>query len=243
MERDNNKTVTRELQILIPASRENQEGIATFSMAVGTPMLVRSFSNREMTLANLRRHVTPCELKHFIAVISLKQALDIPVDALAVQSALRRLAEAYDMVQTTDAVDKDWGRILAPLIGLPPDESLRYFLGKGPGPMSDLDPHVILSREVSQRVLTSAQIVLWWSKEGFRPALYCEDLKTAFYVRSIFHIATGGRAILICPHCGDPFVQKRSNQDYCLPAHRDAHRVARFRERKRKSIPSKIQPH
>ena len=47
-----------------------------------------------------------------------------------------------------------------------------------------------------------------------------------------FIAPTGGPGFRICPYDGEQFFQDRPNQDYCCPAHREAHRVARFRNGK-----------
>jgi hypothetical protein len=73
----------------------------------------------------------------------------------------------------------------------------------------------------------SARLVIWFSeKEGrFLPALYCPDWKTAAFVMTFL-----GR-IRVCPKCTTIFIPSADNVDYCTPAHREAHRVARSRWR------------
>ena len=81
------------------------------------------------------------------------------------------------------------------------------------------------------QALDSARFVLWWSGKQFRPALYCPELKAAVYTFLLMSIVAG-RGWGVCPHCGEFFVQKRPDQNYCTIAHREAHRVARWRAAK-----------
>jgi len=72
------------------------------------------------------------------------------------------------------------------------------------------------------------QLILWRSGKRLTPAVYCPDLETAAYATALF----GGRW-KVCPYyaCLKWFVPKKVKQDYCCPAHREAHRVARWRKR------------
>jgi hypothetical protein len=65
--------------------------------------------------------------------------------------------------------------------------------------------------------------------ESFRPAIYCPDMKVALYIHNFFIAPLAGPGFRICPYDGEQFFQKQPNQDYCCPAHREAHRVARHR--------------
>src|SRR5258706_2267133 len=76
-------------------------------------------------------------------------------------------------------------------------------------------------------------IVLWWAEERFIPAIFCLDMKTALYLHTFFIAPVGEIGFRICPHCHNQFFQDRPNKDYCCPAHREAHRVARFRNEKK----------
>ena len=81
-----------------------------------------------------------------------------------------------------------------------------------------------------------SQLVLWWTGVRFTPAIWCYDMKTAFYVRALL-----GKGLRICPHCSEPFPQKRPDQNYCSVAHREAHRVARWRlQQKQKATGKKV---
>jgi hypothetical protein len=75
----------------------------------------------------------------------------------------------------------------------------------------------------------SAQLVVWWSEKErhFMPALYCPDWKTAAFLLAFM------KHFRECPKCHTVFVPSADNVDYCTPRHREAHRVARWRARKR----------
>ncbi len=83
-----------------------------------------------------------------------------------------------------------------------------------------------------------ARLVLWWNKERFLPAIWCPNLKTAFYARALLDIV-GTKSFRLCAFCADWFRQKRTDQDYCSVAHREAHRVARWRANQKLKIQKK----
>lgn len=78
------------------------------------------------------------------------------------------------------------------------------------------------------------RIVCWYFKGAFRPAIYCPDLKSALYIHTFLLAPIGEVGFRTCPYDGEQFFQDRPNQEYCTPAHREAHRVARFRENKKR---------
>jgi hypothetical protein len=92
------------------------------------------------------------------------------------------------------------------------------------------------SRLVSQ-MFEKAQLVMWHSESNWRflPALYCPDRNTASVV------ATLTKHLRICPKCDAIFIPAADNVDYCSPAHREAHRVARSRWRKQQAIKGNLQ--
>jgi len=96
------------------------------------------------------------------------------------------------------------------------------------------------SLAVLQRLLNhavrNARLMLWrrTNEKALLPAIYCPDAATALYVSALVKIG-GFRALLVCPHCGNAFLQQRSDQDYCSIRCREAHRVARWRAEKIRS--------
>ena len=85
--------------------------------------------------------------------------------------------------------------------------------------------------------LADVRIVLWWCDtwSSFSPALYCPDLATAVMLKGLWG------DLRVCPWCTEPFVPGRPDQQYCRPAHREAHRVARWRA-KQKAHPKAAGP-
>lgn len=128
--------------------------------------------------------------------------------------------------------------------------------------IASADPFIALSTAVSAN-LQEACLVLWWKgkppKRGwmvaigaegkpvsryrremerhyqrqrgakFVPAIFCLSMRSAFYAYLFF----GSRSAAICPECQATFKRKRPDQTFCSPAHRDAHRVRRWRKRRR----------
>ncbi len=89
--------------------------------------------------------------------------------------------------------------------------------------------------------LRDTQLVLWRHDGEIKPALLCPDVKSAFLVRTLLSVAGLSTGLRLCPKCGIPFLQRQSNQDYCKASHREAHRVQRFRAKKRSSAPKSLQ--
>ncbi len=134
----------------------------------------------------------------------------------------------------TRKLDRQLGETFAPFTGLPPGRTAKYMSGFCSGPKAGENPSILLSYEISQRVsgLLHAEIVLWWVDGTFRPAIYCSSKIAALYIHTFFVAPVGGLGFRICPYDGEQFFQDRPNQEYCCPAHREAHRVARWRARK-----------
>lgn len=247
MTRDQYKTVTSKesFAILIPASPEEATGEATFKNELfRTPQSVRVVTFDE--LKKVARRLKGATAAHFSALLALKGALEAN-DELQLGAARERLAHAYRMresenpldVSEDPELDRKFGEVLAQRSGMSPKEAIRHFEGLQPGPKAMENPHRLFSYEVSQRVgFHSTQIVLWWIDGKFRPAIHCEDSTAALYIHTFFIAPTGGIGYRICPKCTDQFLQDRPNQDYCCPAHREAHRIARFRAQQKQNSTS-----
>jgi hypothetical protein len=165
------------------------------------------------------RALPTADQNRLLALIGMRQALEAN-DPLSVE----KREEAYRRVVP---------ELLAPMAGIhePLKENFhadmaRLFAARGK------------SFNVLERLLThtlrNARLILWRKEKEQRllPAIYCPDAATALYVRALLGIA-GGKALLVCPHCGTPFLQRRSDQDYCSIRCREAHRVARWRAERR----------
>ena len=227
--------------ILVPVSREKATGEATFEWEMGQPVPVSPPTVQELKITARKMKGPDGDL--FSALLALRGALEAQ-DKLQLTKALDRLEKAErsrEREVTSRQSPKfaesraEFGKFIAPIVGLPPDESLKHWEGLRPGPRAKRDPYRRLSYEVSMRVMGS-QIALWWQKKSFSPAIYCLDIETALYIHTFFLAPVSGVGFRICPYDSEQFFQDRPNQAYCCPAHREAHRVARFRDKqKRKS--------
>jgi hypothetical protein len=227
MQRGRNNTVTA-IPILIPCDCGEGKGVATFLPELRNAQHVRRFSQADLTKAD--RRMLKYERELFLASIRLMQALQ-QKDALAAGHARASLSRAvalkrqYDERVGITENDKDLSRIFVRYYGLKAGqerEAIDRWAGYAGGQGSSDDERWLLSRQVSQE-LASVSLVFWWSGTHFQPALYCRDLKTAPYVLFLM------QRIAVCPFCGVPFTPRRPDQTYCSVAHREAHRVARWR--------------
>ena len=189
------------------------------------------------------RSLNGAERERFIALAAFRRAAEAR-DRPAMEKACERLAlgisPAPERAPISERVVTQWLRT-TPLSKV--QAAVRKSVAEGNGVARLLlalvkavrteatQPHRLISREMS-RMLFGVRLVLWWDGKRFLPALYCHDLRSALYVRAMLGIA-GGRAIAVCPKCGKPFLQDRSDQDYCSIVHREAHRVARWRAAKK----------
>jgi len=84
--------------------------------------------------------------------------------------------------------------------------------------------------------LDDVRLVLWKIQGRLAPGILCPDIRTAFFVHVLMS-AVGARASLrLCPKCGKPFMQKRADQEYCSVPCREAHRIERWRARKKSQV-------
>jgi len=187
------------------------------------------------------------EAKHFSAMLMFRQALGSRPDALALDKASELLRQSYALkreqrdssrLSNIDWENSEFAQAIAALAGLGTNkEAMEIYEGLRPGRSASADPRWLLSQEVSTSV-REARLVLWWNKERFLPAIWCPNLKTAFYARALLDIV-GTKSFRLCAFCGDWFRQKRTDQDYCSVAHREAHRVARWRANQKLKIQKK----
>jgi hypothetical protein len=244
MTRDHNKAVTGKeaFALLIPASPKEAVGEATFQMELAAPQPMRLF-----TLADARqaaKKLTGAAGDRFFALLALRGALESR-DVLALDDAKKRLERTYLSQEprhpfqpsANDPERQRFAELMANYIGLSPEESLKHLEGRRAGPKAQADPHRLLSYEITREVSLKAQIALWWKEGHFRPAIYCMDLETAYYVHTFFIAPTGELGYRVCPKCSEIFFQDRPNDVYCSPGHRESHRVKRWRHnKKRKAV-------
>jgi hypothetical protein len=240
MTRDRIKTVTRKevFALLIPSSEGNANGEATFAVEWVEPLFVRAVTLEELKEA--RRKIKGMDGEFFLWLLTLRGALDAKDDLLLAR-AEERLEKIYRKREHAEAsrrspkLDEQRQKLrgsIAPAMGMSSADWQKHWEGLRPGPKAKLNLHRRLSYEVSQRLLL-AQLALWWTKGDLRPAIYCMDVETALYVHTFLIAPTGSIGFRVCPYCADQFFQDRPNQDYCRPAHREAHRVARWRYQKK----------
>jgi hypothetical protein len=234
MQRGRINTVT-DFPVLIPANANEQEGFATFLWEIGPLQPVRAMRNSDLKGAS--RVMSEQEAKHFSAVMMLRHALGSRLDPLALKKASELLRDAYGLKRKEHAAvradgsnweDSDFARALASISEFASSkEALEVYEGLRPGPRASADARWLLSYEVST-ALHGARLVLWWNKGRFLPAVWCRNMKTAFYARALLDIV-GTKSFRVCPFCGGLFQQRRPDQEYCSISHREAHRVARWR--------------
>ena len=126
--------------------------------------------------------------------------------------------------------DEQFGRLLAPSFEVKTEqwkEALEILSGYRWPPRIAKDAAKVLSLEISRTLALRVDVVLWWTGERFAPAFFCKDATVAPYLYILTHKGIG-----VCPHCGEWFQRERRDQVYCSIAHREAHRVARWRARK-----------
>jgi hypothetical protein len=242
MQRDRNKTVTQ-LVVLVPCQPEEQDGVATFLTELASPQPVRvvvdaDFSAGTRQMKQAISAMFDYEGERFKAVLGLVSALQTR-DGLAIANARNSVMKALTMIREGDKKlgvmparedDLEFGRILISVFGLAPGQekqAIARWNGYCLGPKAEKDHKWLLSQLVSN-ALDSARLVLWWSGKRFQPAIYCPNPKTAIYTFLLMKIAAG-QGWGVCPYCGQFFIQKRSDQSYCTIAHREAHRVSRWR--------------
>jgi hypothetical protein len=205
--------------------------------------LVRPFENSDFKRA--MQQLPEAEKAHFLAVFALVDAIE-KKDSLALRGAIDRMKEALVLrrkVAKNLAVEQsDEEKIqslyhtLSVLFGLGTghkEEAKEIWDGVKLSPREETNAQWLLSRQISQELL-GVQLVLWWTGQDFTPALYCPYPPAALYVQALLAITRKAKAFAGCPYCGNLFMQERTDQHYCCVAHREAHRVARWRARKKK---------
>jgi hypothetical protein len=211
MTRNSVRTVT--LPILVAANiTKEMDGWGTFFPADRIESMAVRVVSEEDIKSRLRTIFRPKDLPLFVGAIELKQAYDAK-DELSLQRAsekVRPWIKHFALPRELDWKSAD-GRV--------------SFTSSGQKWNATRWNYSRLMADMFQ----SARLVIWFSeKEGrFLPALYCPDWKTAAFVMTFL-----GR-IRVCPKCSTIFIPSADNVDYCTPAHREAHRVARSRWRAR----------
>lgn len=231
VQRPRYKTVTG-IPILIPCDARDQEGVATWLGDVReTYQHVRVVTQADLK-PKLRKNpllsVTESDKEFFLALVALLKGME-EKDRLAIVRARERVIVALGRKQGL-GLDSDWVQRTASELGLKPGQEAKALELATLGPGQAVDISWLYSAVVSNE-LDGVRLVLWWSANQFKPALYCPDLKSALFTFILMRIVAG-KGWGVCPQCGNFFVQRRSDQAYCMIAHREAHRVARWRAAK-----------
>src|SRR4029077_10209839 len=84
--------------------------------------------------------------------------------------------------------------------------------------------------QLATKALEEARLVLWWmpKRQQFSPAAYCPNLKTAIFLKGLLG------NIRVCPRCGKLFIAPKRNILYDKIQCREAHRLERWREQKKR---------
>jgi hypothetical protein len=197
-------TVSTEISVLIPAKPEDSEGVA-WTVADG-------YRRGKQVRVAQKGELTPERLAEIGG--------DDPtwVDFLCGVKLLRYLrSEGDDPLVHAQA----WERI-KPVLAPRPEE---------PDPKELLESYLLPALAVA---LAGVRLTFWHVKRDgagnpqLLPGLYCPDLKTATAARWLL-----APDIRVCPHCTKPFLAKRPKQMCDTDKCREAHRVARWRARKR----------
>jgi hypothetical protein len=252
VKRDRYKAVSTQIPLLIPCLPGEAGEPATFlpDLPASRSIRVRSLSFEEAAKAlhEKPRHEV-AERRYYAGVVALLEAIQSG-NREAQELAFQRLNfppshEGQDVVQTTVA---EWLR------NTPLSKIERFAAQEISDPARSLmlaairslrsvgEPHRFFCWQVTRTLLERVRLVLWWDGERFLPALYCEDRTTAIYSRVLLK-ATRGQGLATCLKCGEWFVQDRANQDYCSIAHREAHRVARWRSHQKQLTTRKGSKH
>lgn len=234
-QRSRNKSVTAKasISVLVNAKPGERAAAATFLL---TPLHVREFTDKDFEAALPRLRAD--ERVHFLAVVEWIQAREAN-DPVALNKARERLAHALTRrrehderigLKQGDDGGPNFTRLVTNLFGLAPGQeaqAMDIWRGYSLSAREKDDPSWLLSHQLSDE-LCGVRLVLWWTGKRFLPALYCPHTTQALYVQALLKVVAG-KGLAVCPHCGKPFVQERSDQQYCSMAHREAHRVARWR--------------
>ncbi len=217
MQRRYNIPVT-DIPVLTPCAANKQQGVASF---LPKPTPVRRLTVDALapgTLKGLLKELRATDREHLFGVLDLISAMDAK-DSLALQNAAERIYRSRAPMH----------QLMARLAGVQPKrmKDAEYMQVQLAKMKAERSPHAALSRAVSYS-LSRASLVLWWTGKRFLPALFCPDIETGLYVLVLL-AKVRGKALVICPKCGQPFVRNRSDQSYCSIKHREAHRMARWR--------------
>lgn len=222
MSRDTNDAVT--VSTLIPVQSENGEGRAFVPVEEEDedgrpeinyiPRTVRRFTQADLGKTK-RGAETLKQVGKYQHLLTLVEYL--------------RAERDDDAVAAKNAYEKHLKETRSPLVQL---VARRMMEKPGVSPRAfarDSIEHTIC------RSIESVRLVIWQREGKLAPGLFCPDVSLAFLVHALMSALgpKGNVGLRLCPKCSGPFLQKRKDQSYCSIRCREAHRVQRFRARKK----------
>jgi hypothetical protein len=203
MPRDTNNAVT--IQILVPASSPEKEGEAWLD----EPVKVRRFVAEDIDRNSNRGKRTWSEMESWQ------------------QTEMLNLVELVRAIKAKDAIAMERATINLKSKRGPIERAVSAASMKEPGYIE-----WVLAKELSNR-LENVRFVMWQWEGETGPALFCPDMATALLIRVVMSAVGAKAGLRLCPKCGQAFLQKRADQDYCSVKCREAHRVERWRAGKK----------
>ena len=186
------------LPVLIPCKKgERHDGVANFYRITQAPaQKVRLLRDGDISDEAIKRALSVEDQELLYATLALKGA-----------------RERNDSLISADVYRK-----LMPHLGWPADTDPKVFSYPGWA-----NVHV---PRLATETLKDAGLVLWFASGKFVLAIYCQDVRTAIFIRAFLSLQR-------CPHCGIIFLPDKENRIYCRPSHGQEHRVARMRAKKK----------
>jgi hypothetical protein len=247
-------TALSTLPLLVSSTTHEQEGEVTFQDFL-RPFPVRRVTREVLTSDPFLQCCSKEQMQEFGVVVELIQAYKLrskpgykekgkriwkeTVNKLEQLVAARRDTDAKIGFRGPEDEKKDleWGRWLISnedtwgggLETKNPKRAAALWSGHVLTPRIKAKPSLLLSLILSKH-LSGLRVVLWWWKKSLQPALYCEQIHSAFYVKALLSLAEL-RGLAVCRYsaCNKIFQQSRSDQECCSARHRDANRMAHYR--------------
>lgn len=176
----------------------------------------------------------PADLAALETLRTFREAPDPSTGLTFFIETLRCSLEFCKRLGILDLPPEDWATAISEISDLPQEERIRRSQ-RGHPDSSNLYRKVCVEVSASIKAF-GTQLVFWWHDQQLEPAIYCPNLQTAYYIHALFISRAGVIGWRVCPWCSNRFEQKRVDQEYCIPKHGDAYRMARMRwERKQKA--------
>jgi predicted nucleic acid-binding Zn ribbon protein len=219
------KTVkkSKPILVLLPATGHGYDGTANF---LGKFDKVVVAGGEHLPSAQIMEEAA--KEKRFVAAVQLWHA-HTTRNARSAQQALEKLygpevARVWDLPSSGDLFPALPQSLRKQLFAISPETWQPRKAQKSD--ILDQAPRWHLPKEFTA-AMKSARLVLWydWKRKRFLPAIYCPNLTTALYVLASL------QELHACPACNKPFVQIRTDQEYCSIACRERFRQQRRREK------------